>query len=98
MAYDSSNPNEISRANLTISVRRNENSPQFTPSVKTKTIPETFGLGRVIETMSATDNDNVSRPSNSPDRSSVDLVCSPLPCIQTCDSNFKSLIYLNYPY
>ena len=57
MAYDTSNPAQKARAEVTISVTRNENKPVFTKAVYEEEISENFPLGDVIVSVSASDVD-----------------------------------------
>lgn len=59
IAYDSVNPTQRARSTLTIRVTRNQNGPVFNPSAYTETIADTYEVGRVVLTVSATDLDNV---------------------------------------
>ena len=59
-AYDSKNPGQIARGELSILVLRNQNSPDFNPAFYRKTIADTFAVGTVVLTVTASDADGVS--------------------------------------
>lgn len=59
-AYDSVNPSQRAQSELTIRVLRNQNGPIFNPTSYTITIADTYEVGRVALTVTATDADNVS--------------------------------------
>lgn len=58
-AYDSANPRQVAQAELSIRVLRNQNGPVYNPSTYRMTIAETYEVGSVVLTLTATDADQV---------------------------------------
>ena len=61
-AYDSGNPHQKVYTDMTISVRRNINSPVFQETTKEVTILGNTQLGATVFTVSARDDDKVRSP------------------------------------
>lgn len=60
-AYDSANPRQVARAELSIRVVRNQNGPVYNPATYRMTIAETYEVGSVVLTLTASDADGVCR-------------------------------------
>ena len=58
IAYDSENVDAYATANVTIAVKRNENSPKFNTNFE-ETLLETVPIGQSVLTLLATDDDQV---------------------------------------
>lgn len=58
VAYDTSNPTQKARAEVTVSVTRNEHAPVFSKAIYEEEISENFPLGDVIVQVAATDIDS----------------------------------------
>lgn len=58
-AYDTQFENRRGYTNLTITIKRNPNAPQFKADVYEKTIQATLPIGEEIVQIEATDGDNV---------------------------------------
>lgn len=59
-AYDTAVPTQRTTSDVTIFVSRNVNNPQFTNQRFQNRIPESYGLGQAVLTVTANDNDGVS--------------------------------------
>ena len=58
MTYDTSNPTQKARAEVTVSVTRNEHAPVFNKAIYEEEISENFPLGDVIVSVTASDLDS----------------------------------------
>lgn len=63
-AYDVAYPNDRATTNVTITIRRNENSPVFDKFTYSANISENTALNVVVLRLNATDRDTGVKPNN----------------------------------
>ena len=59
VAYDRASPEQTAQTEVQISVRRNENAPEFTRTLYTATVPAHAALGTQVAAVTASDADQV---------------------------------------
>ena len=59
IAYDDASPARVATSTVDIVVTRNPSAPIFTSSIYQQTIAETYSLGAIVLTVSASDQDGV---------------------------------------
>ena len=58
--YDSANPTQRATTEIAITVQRNVNAPRFERRSYQANVVENYPIGRLVTTVSASDDDNVS--------------------------------------